>query len=66
MQVRNHRLELNEEEAFALLSLAMTSGLALDETSENAVRKLAEYCKAQSAPISNHVSIENRELCGAG
>lgn len=38
-------LALTEEEAFALLSLAMTSPAKLDVTSEKAIRKLAEYCK---------------------
>lgn len=38
-------LALTEEEAFALLSLAMTSPSRLDVTSEKALRKLAEYCK---------------------
>jgi len=39
------RLELSEDEAFALLTLAMTSEIALDPTSEKAVKKLVEYCK---------------------
>lgn len=42
-------LQLTEEEAFALLHLAMTSSQRLDATSEKALKKLAEYCS-----ISNH------------
>jgi len=41
-------LTLTEEEAFALLSLAMTSPNRLDATSEKALRKLAEYCSNHS------------------
>jgi hypothetical protein len=37
-------LKLTEEEAFALLGLALTSPQSLDATSERALRKLAEYC----------------------
>ncbi len=49
----NDRLELSEDEAFALLTLAMTSEIALDSTSEKAVKKLVEYCKRHQ---SNHTS----------
>ncbi len=36
-------LQLTEEEAFALLAMCLTSPHGLDATSENALRKLAEY-----------------------
>jgi hypothetical protein len=39
------RLNLKEEEAFALLELCMTSTQQLNATSELALRKLANYCK---------------------
>lgn len=60
-------LQLTEEEAFALLHLAMTSSQRLDVTSEKALKKLAEYCS-----ISNHfctteqARIRSVELSKAG
>ena len=50
-------LQLTEEEAFALLSLCLTSTMQLDATSEKAVRKLAAYCSVQQLS-SNHHSVE--------
>ncbi len=47
-------LQLNEEEAFALLGLSMMSPQTLDPTSEKALRKLAEFCKARTAVRCNH------------
>ena len=47
-------LKLTEEEAFALLGLCLTSPNGLDNTSEKALRKLAEYC---SKGRSSHHSI---------
>ena len=41
-------LELDEEEAYALLGLCMTSPCRLDADSERALRKLAEYCLSHS------------------
>lgn len=38
-------LELTEEEAFSLLELALTSPQKLDSISENAIHKLADYCR---------------------
>lgn len=38
-------LDLTVEEAFALLELAMTSPMKLDENSEAAMQKLAGYCR---------------------
>lgn len=38
-------LMLTEEEAFALLSMCMLTTMTLDPTSEQALRKLADYCK---------------------
>lgn len=65
MEKLSGRLELTEDEAFALLSLAMLSNEDLDSTAQNAVAKLAEYCK--SKPVSNHKPSEPTvELCGAG
>lgn len=61
----NHdRLELSEDEAFALLALAMTSEIALDSTSEKAVRKLVEYCKKHQRNHSNRPELDC-ELIGA-
>jgi hypothetical protein len=37
-------LKLTEEEAFALLGLCLTSPNGLDNTSERAMKKLADYC----------------------
>jgi len=65
MEIRQDRLELTEDEAFALLSLAMTSGIPLDTVGERAVRKLAEHCKVHTRNHSNH-SDSNREFCEAG
>lgn len=61
-------LQLTEEEAFALLGLCLTSPSGLDNVSERALRKLAEYCST----TSNHKSIASsvmhplRELGKAG
>lgn len=44
-------LRLSEEEAFALLGLCLTSPNSLDLVSEQALRKLAEFCTEQN---SNH------------
>lgn len=41
-------LELTEEEAFALLAMCLTSPHGLDSTSEQALRKLAEYAISRS------------------
>ncbi|MCU0315141.1 MAG: hypothetical protein MUC92_00970 [Fimbriimonadaceae bacterium] len=64
MMAKPNRLELTEEEAFALLNLAMLSELPMDSIAERAVRKLADHCK------SNHtiqaIVPGNRELCEAG
>ncbi|MBL8067715.1 MAG: hypothetical protein JNM28_04645 [Armatimonadetes bacterium] len=59
------RLELSEDEAFALLALAMTSEITLDPTSEKAVRKLVEYCKKHQRNHSIRPE-SNCELVGAG
>ncbi len=58
------KLELSEDEAFALLTLAVTSGVPLDSTSEKAVQKLAEYCKSHQRTHSNRQSMDC-ELKGA-
>lgn len=49
-------LELTEEEAFALLSLCITSPVSVDEVSKQAILKLAEYCSQRSEP-SNYKEI---------
>jgi hypothetical protein len=64
-------LKLTEEEAFALLSLCLTSPQGLDATSERALRKLAEFCSTTSNHIGNHSLVEppsvlRRELDRAG
>jgi D-alanyl-D-alanine dipeptidase len=46
--VNNAGLQLSEEEAFALLAMCLTSPHALDSTSEQALRKLAEYALSRS------------------
>ena len=52
----NRGLKLTEEEAYALLSLCITSPVAVDETAQVAILKLAEYCSQRSEP-SNHKEI---------
>ena len=52
-------LKLTEEEAYALLSLCITSPVAVDETAQVAILKLAEYCSQRSEP-SNHKEIHLR------
>ncbi len=56
------RLELTEDEAFALLALCMTSEMALDSESEHALHKLAAFCKK----ARNHPIVASGELCEAG
>ncbi len=51
----SERLQLTEEEAFALLSLCMMSEGKLCETSEKALKKLADYCRIHTNLESNHV-----------
>ena len=47
--------KLTEEEAFALLAMCLTSPHGLDATSEQALRKLAEYCiKTSNHNQANH------------
>ncbi len=59
------RLELTEDEAFALLTLAMSSHIELDHTSECAVAKLATYCRQTQS--LNHIGLaQQKKLCGAG
>lgn len=65
-------LRLTEEEAYALLGLALTSPTRLDGTSERALRKLAEYCTNRSNTKDNPLTIGTssyhltRELGKAG
>ncbi len=58
-------LQLTEEEAFALLNLAMTSPQKLDATSETAIRKLATFCSSVELG-SNYQSPAKCELEQAG
>lgn len=46
-------LRLTEEEAYALLSLCLTSPNMLDQDSERALRKLADYCTSQCNSIKS-------------
>lgn len=59
------RLELTEDEAFALLTLAMSSNIELDVTSEGAVAKLATFCR-QTQSLNNIGLATKNELCEAG
>lgn len=60
------RLELTEDEAYSLLSLCLTSDLAMDAQSEQAVRKLAEFCKSHKNATSNHKMPVIGGYCEAG
>lgn len=60
------RLELTEDEAYALLALCMTSDLALDGQSEKALKKLADFCKGHKNSRSNYSRSAASELCEAG
>lgn len=63
---RPEGLELNEEEAYALLALCMTSPNRLDATSEKALRKLAAFCTTRHLEKSNHKRPVQCELEQAG
>lgn len=65
MKIHSGRLELTEDEAYALLSLAMTSGMKFDSESEKAVKKLAAFCKGQHHSC-NHQPTNHCELDEAG
>ncbi len=55
-------LRLTEDEAFAILSLCLTSPQRLDSTSERALKKLADYCSSHGlAANSNHINTEQVE-----
>ena len=60
------RLELTEDEAYALLSLCMMSDLALDAQSERALQKLAEFCKSHRSAKSNRTRPDIGGFCEAG
>jgi hypothetical protein len=56
-------LKLTEEEALALLGLALTSPIRLDANSEKALRKLADYCQLHLSLTSGDSStIRERAL----
>lgn len=64
-------LKLTEDEAYALLSLCLTSPNGIDGVSERALKKLADYCSSRSNPKDNHKSrptsfMSTRELGTAG
>ena len=46
MHTLAERLELTEDEAYALLTLAMTAEIEMEPVAVQAVAKLAEYCKS--------------------
>ncbi|MBL8087963.1 MAG: hypothetical protein JNM85_07840 [Chthonomonas sp.] len=48
IDMKSNGLVLTEEEAFALLNLALTSPQKLDATSEEAIHKLAAFCSQSS------------------
>lgn len=58
--LQSKELELSEEEAFALLGLCMTSPEKLDATAEQAMRKLANFCKSRSHLGSEHTARSSR------
>jgi predicted DNA-binding transcriptional regulator YafY len=60
------RLELTEEEAFALLSLCMMSESNLDPSSEKALQKLAGFCRDYLKQSSNNNISATREFTEAG
>ena len=60
------RLEFSEDEAFALLTLAMSSNIELDAVSEKAVAKLAKYCRNKQSINHSSGLMDTQELCGAG
>ena len=59
-------LPLTVEEAYALLSLCMMSAGQLDAISENAIMKLADYCRKNRSNPSNCTEPVDGELGGAG
>ena len=60
------RLQLTDDEALALLSLCMMSEEQLDAVSENAIKKLANYCRRETTGNSNHKTPAKSELSEAG
>lgn len=51
---KSEDLMLSEDEAYALLSLCLTSPNRLDSTSEKALRKLAKFCTESSNHHNNN------------
>lgn len=58
MSFEKKGLELSEDEAFALLGLCMTSPDKLDNDAEQAMRKLADFCRSRT--VGTDHSINNR------
>jgi hypothetical protein len=50
-------LVLTEDEAFAILGLCLTSPQALNAVSEQAMKKLADYCSSHGREKESHYSI---------
>lgn len=48
------RLDLSEEEAYALLNLCLASPARLDLASEQALKKLAHYCRSGFAMVPDN------------
>ncbi len=60
MSLQETGLNLTEEEALALLGLCMTSPDKLDATAEEAMHKLAAFCKVRLTSTSEHSSSKLR------
>lgn len=58
-------LKLSEEEAYAILSLCLTSPTRIDSTSEKALRKLAAFCCKESNHKNHKNSADVRQPVGA-
>ena len=58
-------LRLTEEEAYSLLAMCLTSPHQLDLTSELALRKLAEYCLANSNHSNQVLDLEKYKASSA-
>ena len=56
------RLDLSEEESFALLNLCLASPGRLDFASEQALKKLALFCKSGFALVGEQHTSSKREL----
>jgi len=64
-QPKTRLLELTDEEAYALLSLALTSPNQLDIASETAIHKLAQFCSRRNSIRAHHTPVGELELKSA-